>query len=95
MKTLPILSCIVYLIIFLEVLYLFTCGQRYMRLSVRRAKRNWFWERAVYVAIGCIAISSVIDTTTPDITTTLLLLLFAAMLLLKCISVYHHYKHLT
>ena len=44
-----ILNLILAAIIFLQVLYLFTCGQLYMQKSARRENMNFFFYKVFYI----------------------------------------------
>lgn len=88
-----IINLIIVTTILLSVMYLFTCGQSYMKMSVNRARRSYFIERLSYVALGVFSVAEMLYRRECSNFSLLLDLSICLHLLLKCHSVYKHIKH--
>jgi hypothetical protein len=75
------------LTIIIEVVYLFTCGQRYMKMSVLRARRKYFIEKVLYALIGSSCSAVILYSKTPEPATVIMNGMFTLLLYRKCVSV--------
>lgn len=82
------INIIANLVIFLEVLYLFTCGQAYMKMQVKRQMRFFNTDRLIYLAIGCLSVVNVFLKGTPHRSVVLLCVAIALLFSRKCYSAY-------
>ncbi len=73
-------------VLFVEVLYLFSCGQRYMKAQTLRSRRNFHSERWIYLFIGIFSLVNVFLTYEQARSETLLTAAFALLLFRKCVS---------
>lgn len=79
--------------IFIEVLYLFTCGNKYMRVSINRANRHFKFEKLMYALLGVVSICAAVAKNDVSIWELLVSLFVFIIILLKCITIYKlHYK---
>lgn len=91
-----VISLILNVVLFFQVLYLFTCGQRYMKMASVRNQRKFKNERFAYVMIAIVSIINALFVVVPGITEVMLNAAFAWLLWRKCVSAtiyYNRYKN--
>jgi len=81
-------------LIVLEVLYLFTSGQWYMKLAVQRNRRNFSLERWTYLIISLCAGASILYSLSAEPMECFLKLAVAFLFFRKCLTAYQHYRDL-
>lgn len=78
------------LILVFEIMYLFTCGQEYLKANVRRARRLFWVDRIIYVGIGIVSILVAYNTENPTWSDVFKAALIASYFGRKCLSVYRY-----
>lgn len=78
--------------IMIEILYLFTCGQQYMKMSVLRARRHYITEKMCYAGIGSVAALIAVLCKKPEPETVLMTIMVSALIYLKCLTVFNYRK---
>src|SRR5690606_27090924 len=80
------INALLNLAIFIEVLFLFTCGQPYMRMSILRSRRHYYLEKAIYACIGCVSTIIIIVSKNPEPIMVFMSAMMSIILGLKCLS---------
>jgi len=83
------------LLIVAEILYMFTCGQDYVRANIKRARRIFWIDRMIFMLIGVLALVSSFVVKNPDELTVAFNLSIAMYFGRKCLSVYKYRDLLT
>ena len=73
-----------------EIMYMFTCGQDYIKANIKRARRLFWIDRFVFICIGITAITSALFDEYPSISNIMFKAFVASYLGRKCLSVYKY-----
>lgn len=92
MKMIPIINALFNVAIFIEIMYIYTCGQDYVKIVVRKARRSFWIDKIIFSVIGLIAISSLLDHQHIPITQMLMNGMIAVFFFRKCQSIYDYIK---
>lgn len=78
------------LIVFVEVLYIYTCGQEYVRTVVKHVGRSFEIDRIIFMVIGLVAMVTPFEVQEVSYTQTVMSLMIAVFFGRKCQSIYRY-----
>lgn len=78
--------------IFIEIMYIYTCGQDYVKIAVKRARRSFWIDKIIFMTIGLVAISSLIEKQEYAYTQTAMNFMVSVFFFRKCQSIYTYVK---
>lgn len=88
----PIINALFNVAIFIEIMYIYTCGQDYVKILVRKARRSFWIDKLIFSVIGLIAISSLLDNHNISVTQMMMNGMVAVFFFRKCQSIYSYIK---